>query len=60
MGEIICRNCGYMNSHIYCHAKGKCEKCGNKITYCDSCNSYITNAERPLWELILNRGRNKC
>lgn len=57
MGEIICPNCDYMNSHIYCHATGKCEKCGATITYCESCNCSISVVERPLWELILNAGR---
>lgn len=59
MGETICPNCDYMNSHIYCHATGKCERCGGEITYCDSCNCPITAEERPVWNYLMERLRAK-
>lgn len=57
MGEIICSNCGYMNSHVYCHARLKCERCGQPITYCTSCNSPINPNQFLIWEVILRKTR---
>jgi hypothetical protein len=55
MGEIICKKCHYMNSHLIFHfGNGLCEACQQELgTYCKECKSLVCDSCH-LWEHVEN------
>ena len=55
---ILCEQCKHQNWHVFVHAFGICEKCGKRITWCETCKLPIPDGGKQSWRNMWLQYRN--